>query len=126
MITGLDHVNIDTDDLDGTIAFYQGVLDLDPRPKPSGSPGVWLYSGDTAVVHVNVVEGPSSLRQSPRDRAVSNINHVAFRATDLDATVASLVSANVAHQVNPRPDMGLTLVNFEDPNHVPIELTIPL
>ena len=117
-LTSLDHINIFTDDLDETVAFYEGVLGMESRPKPSGRPGAWLYVEGRAVIHVNMVDRRNSA-------APANLNHAAFTATDLDATVAALDAAGVEHEAIARPALGATLVNCHDPNGIPIELVIP-
>lgn len=119
MINKLDHVNIDTDDLDETIAFYQGVLGLEARAKPSGKPGVWFYSGDHAVIHVTVVDQRAGSHGG-------NVDHIAFQADDRDGLVQALAAAGIEHEITPRPDMGLTQITFADPNSIPIELTFTL
>ena len=103
MLTGLNHVNISTDDLAGTIAFYEGVLGMTSGPKPSGKPGAWLFVEDQAVVHVDIIDeldgsGPA------------NFNHVAFDGTDLDATTAALNTAAINYEVVERPKLGITQV----------------
>lgn len=118
-IRGIDHVNIDTDDLDATVAFYEGLLGLRSAPKPSGMPGVWLYSGDQAVVHVMMVDKIA-------DGHPANFNHVAFQAEGLDSMLERLEAAGVEFTAVPRPKIGVTLVSCFDPNGVPVELVFPL
>ncbi len=120
----VDHVNIDTSDLAATINFYEQVLGLDPRPKPSGNPGSWLYSGERAIVHVNVVEVPTIVE--PGSRATGPFNHVAFNASDLDGLRAAFDDAGHPYRVSERPDLGVTQIFTNDPNGVPIELNIPM
>lgn len=117
MITHLDHVNIFTDDLDETVAFYEGVLGMTSGAKPSGKPGIWLFVDGRAVVHVNIVDA-----RSPS--APANLNHIAFSATDLAATTSALREASVDHKVVERPDLGITQVLCTDPNAIPLELNI--
>ena len=79
-IRGIDHINIGTDRLEETRAFFRDVLGLIEgwRPDfPFG--GAWLYAGDGAVVHL--VELPS--RKRPCDEAA--LDHFAFRIDDYDA-----------------------------------------
>ena len=118
MITNLDHINIFTDDLDQTVAFYEGVLGMTCGAKPSGKPGIWLFVDGRAVVHVNMVDERANV-------APANLNHVAFSATDLDATTAALDAASIPHEVIPRDDLGITQVMCNDPNGIPLELNIP-
>lgn len=117
MITDLDHVNIETDDLDATVAFYAGVLGMESAAKPSGNSGVWLYVNGRAVVHVNVVD--TCGQASP-----ANLNHVAFSATDVAGTTAALDDAAVGYEVFERPDLGITQVMCTDPNGIPLELNV--
>lgn len=118
MITYLDHVNIFTDDLDETVAFYEGVLGMTAGPKPSGKPGIWLFVDGRAVIHVNIVDQ----RAAP---APANLNHVAFSATDLASTTAALEAAAVTHDIVERPDLGITQIMCTDPNGIPLELNVP-
>ena len=118
MITNLDHVNISTDDLDKTIAFYEGVLGMSSGPKPSGNPGAWLFVDGQAVVHVDIIDqldgsGPA------------NFNHVAFNGTDFGTTTAALDAASVPYEVVERPKLGITQVLCTDPNNIPLEINIP-
>ena len=118
MISHLDHINIFTDDLDETVAFYEGVLEMTSGPKPSGKPGIWLFVDGRAVVHVNMVDERA-------EAAPANLNHVAFSATDLHATTAALESASIPHEVIRRDSLGITQVMCTDPNGIPLELNIP-
>lgn len=118
MLTGLNHVNISTNDLEGTIAFYEGVLGMTSGPKPSGNPGAWLFVDGQAVVHVDIIDeldgsGPA------------NFNHVAFDGTDVAVTTAALNAASVDYKVVERPDLGITQVLCTDPNNIPLEVNIP-
>ena len=54
MLSGLDHINIETTDLGPSLRFYEEVLGLKPGWRPAfGVPGAWLYTaeeGDDATV----------------------------------------------------------------------------
>ena len=119
-VHGFDHVNIDRYALDATLAFYAGVLGLEHRPKPSGNPGAWLYLGDRAIVHINVIADDRSAQPT------GSFNHVAFVASDVEALVASLAAGDHPNAVSPRPDLGITQVFTTDPNGVAVELNVPM
>jgi catechol 2,3-dioxygenase-like lactoylglutathione lyase family enzyme len=52
-VKGLDHWAILTKDEAGCVAFYEGILGLQVGPRPKLTfKGVWLYAGDTPIVHV--------------------------------------------------------------------------
>src|SRR5664280_3399951 len=45
MIRAMNHFTVLAEDLDETLAFYVGVLGLEPGPRPDlGFPGAWLYA----------------------------------------------------------------------------------
>ncbi len=118
-IAGIDHINIDTDRLDETVAFYTNVLGLKSRPKPSGNDGVWLHLGERAIVHVNTVDDDRC------SMPTGAFNHVAFTASDIDALTAALAAGSYEHQVSPRPELGITQIFTTDPNGISVELNIP-
>ncbi len=117
MILALDHINIGTDRLAATTAFFRDALGLTEgwRPDfPFG--GVWLYAGDTAVVHLvelDAARGPS--------RAAS-MDHAAFRISDYDACRQRLDAAGVAYRAIDIPGTEIRQIFITDPNGVNIEL----
>mgnify|MGYP000865235025 FL=1 len=83
-ILGMNHFTVLTADLSATLAFYGDVLGLRSGKRPPFNfPGAWMYSGETAVLHV--IAG----RALPADPA-GLIDHMAFTARDLAGTVARL------------------------------------
>lgn len=118
-VHGIDHINIDTHDLDATIKFYAEVLGLDHRAKPSGNSGAWLYIGDVAVVHVNVIADDRS------NTPTGSFNHVAFAASDVNGLSTALEAAGYEHKMSERPDLGITQIFTTDPNGIAVELNIP-
>lgn len=118
-VHGIDHINIDTHDLDATIGFYAGVLGLEHRAKPSGNSGAWLYIGDVAVVHVNVI--PDDRSKTP----TGSFNHVAFAAGDVAALSSALDAAGYQYKVSERADLGITQIFTTDPNGIAVELNVP-
>ena len=52
-VRAVDHVNIVTEQLEATRAFFGEVLGLEVGPRPAFAvTGYWLYAGDRAVVHI--------------------------------------------------------------------------
>src|SRR5690606_8329927 len=84
-ITAMNHFTVLTHDLDATVKFY-GMFGLNPgwRP-PFGFPGAWLYSGDTAILHV--------IKKDTLTEKDGVLDHMAFSAVDLPAVAARLTAA---------------------------------
>ncbi|HEY6869122.1 MAG TPA: bleomycin resistance protein [Novosphingobium sp.] len=135
----LEHWNLRTFDLDGTIAFYEDVVGLRSGPFP-GKPGAgaWLYDDtDIPVVHVVRLDAGQREREMARisdrlgdlgppadlDRRGSGvIDHVAFACTGLAAKRSSLADRGVPFRVVEFPRLGLTQILVCDPNGVVLEL----
>ena len=132
-ITRLDHYSIRTTSLAPTERFYVDVLGLEVGPRPTFPfPGVWLYQGGVAVVHVVGVDpnDPSGLKDYLGDKAgdaagTGTIDHVAFVGHDVEAMRARFRAAGVPYRDRTVPAMNLEQVFLEDPNGVTIELNFP-
>lgn len=112
----MNHFTVLTADLAATRAFYQGVLGLTEGPRPDlGFPGIWLYAGDEAVLHV--IAG----RKLPDDpRGV--LDHMAFTAHDLPATVSALRRSGVTFDLRRQAKSGTWQLFCFDPNGARVEL----
>jgi len=117
-VVGLNHFTVLTENLDTSVEFYGSVLGLKPgwRP-PFPFPGAWLYCGALPVLHV--VAG----REVPSGPGV--IDHVAFTATNLSATLSTLKSRGVGYTLRRQPGGGEWQVFFHDPNGARVELDFP-
>lgn len=116
-VTLIDHINIATDRLSDTVAFYEAVLGLTVGDRPDFPfPGAWLYAGDRAIVHL---VGTASAKL-PCDGAA--LNHFAFESHDYDQNVARLEAAGVTYKAQGVPGWPIRQLFFNDPNGVTIEL----
>jgi catechol 2,3-dioxygenase-like lactoylglutathione lyase family enzyme len=116
-IRGIDHINIGTDRLEETVAFFRDILGLKPGWRPDFPfPGAWLYAGDTAVVHLVELAEP---KRPSREAA---LDHFAFRIEDYDAILARLQAAGVRYQAVDIPNTEIRQINIRDPNGANIEL----
>jgi catechol 2,3-dioxygenase-like lactoylglutathione lyase family enzyme len=116
-IRAIDHINIGTDRLAETTAFFRDVLGLAEgwRPDfPFG--GAWLYAGHTAVVHL------VDLADAKAPSSAAALDHFAFRIDDLDAMVRRLDVAGVAYRIGDVPGAPIRQIFLRDPNGVTIEL----
>lgn len=118
-IRDLDHINIRTDRLEETRAFFVDILGLTEgwRPRVSMA-GYWLYAGERACVHLSVAEGPPA---APR----AALDHFAFRIDDWDGMVAKLEAHGIEHRTLQVPDAPNRQIVCRDPNGVSVELNWP-
>ena len=114
-ITGMNHFNVLTDDVDATRKFYVGILGLTEGERPPFKfPGLWLYAGGRPILHV-------SGAKLPKERA-GVIDHIAFSTTDLKGTVARLKEHGVEHTVNRQVGSGIWQIFCHDPMGAKVEL----
>jgi catechol 2,3-dioxygenase-like lactoylglutathione lyase family enzyme len=114
-ITGMNHFNVLTDDVEATRKFYVGILGLTEGERPPFKfPGLWLYAGGHPILHI-------SGGRLPRERA-GVIDHLAFSTTDLKATVARLKEHGVEHSLNRQVGTGIWQVFCHDPMGAKVEL----
>lgn len=115
-IDTLDHVNLRTANLTAMERFYCQGLGLAPGFRPAFAfPGMWLYAGARAVVHlVGVERAPKG--DEPR------IEHFAFLCTDLAGMRARLTEAQVPFRAARVPTTGNLQLHVFDPDGNHIEL----
>ena len=114
-ITGMNHFNVLTDDVDATRKFYCGILGLVEGERPPFKfDGLWLYAGGRPILHV-------SAGRLPEERA-GVIDHIAFSTTDLKATVAHLKEHGIEHTLNRQVGSGIWQIFCHDPMGARVEL----
>ena len=126
----LEHFLIQTADLEGTRDWYVNTLGMRVGPSPDFKfPVVWLYIGDTDVLHLtvggkNVSENRKAYlgQQSDAIHGSGVVDHVAFRATGLREMMANLQKHGVKFHKRMVNDQGLFQLFMLDPNGVKVEL----
>jgi catechol 2,3-dioxygenase-like lactoylglutathione lyase family enzyme len=115
-IAGMNHFTILTDDVGATVAFYRDLLGLVEGARPAfGFPGAWLYADSQPVLHVIGGRARSELKAGV-------IDHMAFSASGLAATLAALDTKHVEYQCRQQTGSGVWQVFFHDPNGAKVEL----
>lgn len=120
-IHGLAHVNIRAPAamIERMRQFYVDVLGLAEGPRPPfRSRGYWLYAGDRGLMHLTI--DPAMSGDAPA--TTGWLDHFAFAAVGLDATLARLDAANVPYEIDRVPSSGEAQVLFHDPAGIAIEL----
>lgn len=116
-LISLDHINLVTSDLEGTIRFYRDLLGLELGPRPSFAfPGAWLYLSGRPVVHLVLRE------DAVASAATGAIDHVAFSCEDFEGLRTRLEAAGITHEVREVPGGRLRQIFLRDPNGVKVEL----
>jgi len=117
-IHAMNHFTILTDDVEATREFYCDLLDLHVGWRPPFTfPGLWLYAGDTAILHV--IGG-----KTRADLNAGVIDHMAFTATGLPATARRLAGRGIKYDLRRLANMpdGQWQMFFHDPNGARVEL----
>ena len=119
----LDHYTIRTADLDATRCFYTEVLGLSVGPRPAFTfPGLWLYGGIHALVHVVGVE-PAGVARA--DDGTGRLDHVAFMGSDVKTMRERFRASGVPFQERIVPTLNLEQLFVRDPNGIKVELNFP-
>jgi catechol 2,3-dioxygenase-like lactoylglutathione lyase family enzyme len=116
-VSALDHCTVLTDDLPGTLAFYEEHLDLKPGARPPFTfPGAWLYANGGKGPHpiLHIVAG--------RKMMAGVIDHMAFYGVGLAAAVAKLKGKGIDYELRRLPEYGTWQLFFHDPNGAKVEI----
>jgi catechol 2,3-dioxygenase-like lactoylglutathione lyase family enzyme len=125
----IEHYLVISNDLEATRRFYCEALGLTDGPRPAfGFRGLWLYSGDTACVHV--AERASYLSHYEKsDKHIPSLapttgalDHVAFAAEDYDGVLGRLEQHGVPVRKAGVPGGRLRQLFVLDPDGVQIEM----
>jgi len=125
-VEALDHVNIITADLEGTVRFYADLLDLEPRDGPpplTHQNARWMYDkAGRAIVHINSLECPRAYDREVRAGPTGALHHVALRCSGYEEVLGRLSRRGIGHQLNEVAAVGLRKIFVLDPNQVLLEL----
>jgi len=126
-VSGIDHVNILTRDLDATASFYERLLGLtrsDNTGIAPGARGAWMRDvSGAAIVHL-MLKDPASDRYEGYEpgRPTNALHHVAFRCEGFDAMRERLEAMGTEYRVNDRKYGAVRQIFLVDPNAVNLEL----
>lgn len=129
----LQHILIQTTDLEGTKDWWVDVLGLEVGPHPDFRvPVYWLYLNGRDVLHVTT-GGPGISENRKRYAGQESeatygsgvVDHVAFHASGLAGTMAHLESRGIAFKRRQIAAQNLYQIFLTDPNGVKVELNFP-
>jgi catechol 2,3-dioxygenase-like lactoylglutathione lyase family enzyme len=114
-ITGMNHFNVLTDDVEATRRFYCDVLGLEKGDRPPFAfDGLWLYAGGRPILHISARE----LAQ----KVEGVIDHIAFSCTDLRATTSRLEEHGIRYSLGRQVATGIWQLFCRDPMGARVEL----
>lgn len=126
-VSGIDHVNILTDDLEKTAVFYERLLGLTRSENPAirmGMKGHWMRDADGhPIIHlVDRLSASGRYDAYHPGESTNALHHVALRCEGFDETVARLEKMGCEYRVNDHAHLGLRQIFLADPNAVNLEL----
>lgn len=125
-VNALDHVNIITDDLDGTARFYVELFALEQRDAPpplTPQNAQWVYDkAGRAIFHINSTDCPRTYPREVTSGTTGSIHHVALNCSGYDGMIDRLTQRGAEYKVNLITAIGLRQIFTEDPNGVLLEL----
>ncbi len=124
-VRNLNHVNIQTRDMAGTIAFYERLLGLEARiTRRDPAEQMWLHDPNgQAVIHLNRFGSENTYeREVIPGGTTGSIHHIAFECEGLDDAIARLTDMGLRVERADTPDIRLVQLFVEDPNNVLLEL----
>ncbi len=125
-VEALDHVNIITSDVEGSVRFYAQLLGLEPRDGPpplTHTNARWMYDrAGRAVVHINSLDCPRAYERDVRPGATGALHHVALRCTGYEGVRSRLDGLGIEYRLNEVAAIGLRQIFVLDPNAVLLEL----
>ena len=115
----IDHIGVATDDLDASLALYEGSMSMPvahrETVKEQGVEAVLLDVGDC---HVELLAplGPDTPVGKFLERKGPGLHHVAYRVTNIDATLSELAEAGIELiDSEPRTGIRMSRVAFLHP-----------
>jgi catechol 2,3-dioxygenase-like lactoylglutathione lyase family enzyme len=116
-VAAMNHFTVLSDDLEATRRFYCDLFGFKVGWRPPFQfPGWWLYAegDDRAILHV-IHQDPL-----PKERA-GVLDHMAFSAKDLRATVDTLKRESIEYELRRLPGGGIWQLFFHDPHGAKVE-----
>ena len=116
----IDHVNVETDDVNRSAEFYREVIGLTEGPRPKfDRPGYWMYAGNKPVVHIIQTAPENKMLTGSKDASIS---HFALQIRDYKEARKHLDSLGIKYKKLEVPGTKIRQLFVEDPEGVLIEL----
>jgi glyoxylase I family protein len=120
-ILGFNHYNLRAERsmMEQLKVFYRDVVGLRIGDRPQlTSFGYWLYAESKDVLHLS----ESKPEEKRKENVATTFDHVAFTATDYDATIVRFEKLGIQFKTREISDAGQKQIFFRDPAGNGIEL----
>jgi len=120
-VIGFNHYNLraNREMMEQLKVFYRDVVGLQIGDRPQlTSFGYWLYVGSKDVLHLSEAKA----EEKRKENVATTFDHVAFTATDYDATTVRLEKLGIKFRTREISDAGQKQIFFRDPAGNGIEL----
>jgi catechol 2,3-dioxygenase-like lactoylglutathione lyase family enzyme len=119
-ISELNHVNIETTDIDRSASFYTNVLGLVSGERPDfDRPGYWMYMENIPIIHIISPLPDNKLLTGSKHAAIS---HFALRIKDFEAMREHLKNLSIPFTETSVPSSNRRQHFVSDPDGVVVEL----
>ena len=119
-ILELNHINIETADIDRSASFYTDVLGLVSGERPEfDRPGHWMYMDNMPIVHIITPLPDNKLLTGSKHAAIS---HFALRIKDFEAMREHLINLSIPYTEAGVPGSDRRQFFINDPDGVVVEL----
>ena len=119
-ILELNHINIETEDVDRSAKFYHDVIGLKSGDRPPfDRPGHWMFLDDMPIVHIIAPLPDKKLLTGSKDAAIS---HFALRIKSYEAMRDHLDDLAVPYTEVQIPGNVRRQLFVDDPDGVLVEL----
>jgi methylmalonyl-CoA/ethylmalonyl-CoA epimerase len=105
----IDHIGVATDDLDASVALYEGSFEMPLAHRETvEEQGVEAVLLDVGDCHVELLRplGPDTPVGKFLERKGPGLHHVAYRVDDIDSTLAQLREAGI-RLIDAEPRTGI-------------------
>ena len=119
-VSELNHVNIETTDIDRSASFYTNVLGLISGERPNfDRPGYWMYMDNVPIIHIISPLPDNKLLTGSKHAAIS---HFALRIKDFEAMREHLTNLSIPYTETSVPNSNQRQFFINDPDGVVVEL----
>ena len=119
-VATIDHVNVETDELERSAKFYREVIGLKEGPRPDfDRPGFWMYAGEKPVVHIIKTAPNNKMLTGSKEASIS---HFSLQIKDFQESKDHLDALGVKYDLLEVPETKVRQIFLEDPEGVLIEL----